>query len=262
VQITACIKSTGIEIYRNAFPAGRAFNACFDGSCVNENTGFVLYSASTLPPPPACVPTTEICDGKDNNCNGLIDENNVCAPPPANSWTITTLTRSCTANNVACSVQSDTSTGACRNIIFTTSSGNIQIQGCDKGSGYVEIYSQASPSGLAFSACLANGCVTKDAGFVRFQPSGSSPPPPPPSGGINVATLTVTVMPGGTKTLDTMENSGCRRVTFTPSPGIVDARICPKTDHYEMYLLSSPNSASICVGTNCVGPAGGFKSFT
>ncbi len=26
-------------------------------------------------------PSTEICDGKDNNCNGQIDEGNVCAPP-------------------------------------------------------------------------------------------------------------------------------------------------------------------------------------
>jgi len=27
-------------------------------------------------------PTTEICDAKDNNCNGQIDENNVCGSPP------------------------------------------------------------------------------------------------------------------------------------------------------------------------------------
>jgi hypothetical protein len=31
---------------------------------------------------------------------------------------------------------------------------------------------------------------------------------------------------------------------------------------YEMFLLSAPNAASICVGNNCVGQNSGFASFT
>jgi hypothetical protein len=30
--------------------------------------------------PPSCIPSPEVCDSKDNNCNGMVDEANVCAP--------------------------------------------------------------------------------------------------------------------------------------------------------------------------------------
>ena len=41
---------------------------------------------------PTCTPSTEICDGIDNNCNNLIDENNVCAViPPTFSCTGATI---------------------------------------------------------------------------------------------------------------------------------------------------------------------------
>ncbi len=39
---------------------------------VGEDNKESVFGIST------CVPQTEICDGKDNNCNGAIDENNVC----------------------------------------------------------------------------------------------------------------------------------------------------------------------------------------
>jgi hypothetical protein len=29
-----------------------------------------------------CLPQTEVCDGKDNDCDKIVDENNVCVTPP------------------------------------------------------------------------------------------------------------------------------------------------------------------------------------
>ena len=43
---------------------------CDDSACAND--------ASCKP---ACTPTTEICDGKDNDCDGKIDEDGVCCTP-------------------------------------------------------------------------------------------------------------------------------------------------------------------------------------
>ena len=43
--------------------------------------------------------------------------------------------------------------------------------------------------------------------------------------------------------------------------GCSEAKICAKdANTYEMYLLSAPNAASICVGNNCVGQNSGFAS--
>jgi len=43
-------------------------NGCSDGAC------------SGPPPQPQCVPSTEICNNVDDNCNGQVDEGGVCTP--------------------------------------------------------------------------------------------------------------------------------------------------------------------------------------
>lgn len=55
----------------------------FRGSCTSspgawrEQRGY-REAVGTSCGAPACVPTTEVCDGKDNNCDGKIDEGDVC----------------------------------------------------------------------------------------------------------------------------------------------------------------------------------------
>ncbi len=261
VRVQGCDKGDGwAELYKQAYPSGSTFTACFSNGCVTNSNGFARFQPTATPPPAACVPTTEVCDGRDNDCDGQSDEGGVCTAPPSTGWTIGSLSRSCTTSS-GCTVVSDSVTGTCRTFRWSTSSGEVRVQGCDKGNGYVELYKQNAPSGLDFTACLANGCVTRDVGFVRYQPTGGSTPPVVPPTGVTLASLPFSSTPSGSKTGDFTEGT-CRRVQYTTSAGWAEAKACDKNGgRYEMYFTSGSNQVSICVNSNCVSANNGFVSF-
>ena len=120
-----------------------------------------------------CAPSTEICDGKDNNCNGLIDENISCN---SNLPLIKQLSANCTQNNQLCSQLSDTTQNPCRTVSWSSPQGEIRIQGCEKDNGNLEVYRQIYPAGLIFRACIDNGCVDQNYGFVRISMSNTCIP--------------------------------------------------------------------------------------
>ena len=231
---------------------------------------------------------------------------NSTAPTSAYTTTTTTITPklvnlipycSYGATNTPAGIMNDISSGSCRTIVFNTPSGIIKIFACEKNNGYVEIYKLAAPSGIAYKACLANGCITKDNGFARFQPTAittinvistttTSPTIIPntittqiskPSASApitqlqtmitpityDITNIPITIQPSGTLVTDIMDGATCRKVQYNTPYGWNEAKICAKdTSTYEMYLLSAPNAASICVGNNCVGQNSGFASFT
>lgn len=230
INLLACVKSTGIELYRSSYPSNIKFSACLGSSCVNELTGFSVVSTSTA----------------SQNISNIVN------------LSIDRLSISCNVSGQSCYTKTDVTSGSCRTVVSGSSGGDIKILGCDKGSGWFELYLQQAPSGN-YNFCLANGCITNSNGFARFQ-LGSAIVTQTTPVILNVSSLSVSVTPAGNMTGDYLEG-GCRKVQFTSSAGWLEAKICPKTDKYEMYFLSGTSYASVCVGTYCVNAGNGFASF-
>lgn len=231
--------------------------------------------ASTPEPTPAPSPTTTPSPTPEPDPISVIPDE----PVQTVLQGIASLSKSCAANSIACSLKSDVTSGVCRTVLFGTSKGDIKIQGCEKSNNYVEVYRQAYPSGLSFKACLASGCVDQYGGFARFQmpsttttttgtPTTTTPTTTAPTTTTPTATLTgvaglpMIVLPSGSKLSDTSDGS-CRTVKYSTTYGQIQAKVCKKSGStYEMYLQSAANAASVCVKSYCVGPKTGFAAFS
>ncbi len=69
-----CVLSTGTD-----------FGATVAGPAWSDANGWnkLMYAGALLASGSArCHPAAEVCDGVDNDCNGVVDDGSVCAPPP------------------------------------------------------------------------------------------------------------------------------------------------------------------------------------
>jgi hypothetical protein len=251
--------------------------------------------------------TINVGNTSTNNNNATAHNNTVTNTPDStgnnqNTTIMTTgiasLSQSCLANNIACIEKIDVTSGACRMILYGTTSGDIKIFACEKTNRYVEIYTQQAPASVTFKACLANGCVSNANGFARFIPTitqTQAPQPTPDPVALpvdnppqanntipqptslpdstttpvtNVMALAITVRPTGTLISDVADGSACRILKYNTPSGEIDGKICDKGSNqynshtYEMYQLTKSNGAEMCFANTCIGVASGFATFS
>ncbi|MBI2546788.1 putative metal-binding motif-containing protein, partial [Candidatus Woesearchaeota archaeon] len=135
---------------------------------------------------PSCTPTTETCDGKDNDCDGQVDENIVCdstTPPPSGSCfnNVQNIPATCAGG----SITSDSYNG-CRTIICANGADNMKIFSCDKPDGsipqYFEMYLQNKAGSSVSDICIGSTCLKgkgyeKSGNYPICTGSNSTPPP-------------------------------------------------------------------------------------
>lgn len=239
IKFKGCMKGSEVEVYK----LSGSGEGCIGGVCVSNSNGYGRGTpfGTTTPSQPEQPNEPEQNDpSPSGDYNGIGSVQVTCQS--------------------GCSLQSDVTLGVCRTVKYSTNAGTVQVMGCEKGND-VELYVQQSASN--FEICFANGCVNQNNGFARFTPNSQSstssePQQPVTVGGL--AGLAVYSNPAGTKTTDS--NGGCRTIAYSTSAGNIQAQICDKGGHYEMYRQSNRNGAQICVGSSCVGSNGGFATIS
>jgi hypothetical protein len=169
IQVLACDKTGFFEIYKQG-SSGNAPRVCLGTTCI-QSEGYA--KSSTFPicsttQPPACTPTNEVCDSKDNDCDGQTDEDNVCAQPPSSACygSVKDIPATCSGGTIT-----QTTYDGCRHVVCASNGQSMQAMACDK-SGFFEMYKQGYSGSGAFEICLAGTCLKHTDGYAK---SGSFP---------------------------------------------------------------------------------------
>ncbi len=167
IQILACEKPSNtnpeyFEMYRQIATSNPP-RICIGLTCMQsegyQQSGHYPICMSTQPP--VCTPTTEVCDTIDNDCDGLIDETNVCQPTQTCYNNVQTIPASCTGGSIT-----QDSFNGCRTIQCVNGASSMQILACDKADNTFEMYKQSQAGTLVSKICIANTCIS-DNGFAK-----------------------------------------------------------------------------------------------
>jgi glucose/arabinose dehydrogenase len=161
LQVLACNKGSFFEMYSQGKTGSAVSQICLGSTCISDNGyaksgSYPICTSSGTTQPPACIASTETCNQKDDDCDGQLDEDSVCAQPPAQ--TCYSDLQSIPATCTGASISQDTFNG-CRTVVC----GATKVLACDKG-GFFEMYKQ-SGSG-AEKICLGSACMQNE-GFVK-----------------------------------------------------------------------------------------------
>jgi hypothetical protein len=182
-QVQAWDKTGFFEMYKQA--GGNTIKICIGSTCISNSgyakSGNFPICIGTTPPSnqtntTTCTPSTEICDATDNNCNGQVDENNVCAPPSNSTCynKVNDIPASCTGG----AITTDNKAG-CRTLICTNGGSSMQVLSCDK-TGFFEMYKQSQTGTLVTKICIDSTCISNN-GYAKSSNypicTGTAPPP-------------------------------------------------------------------------------------
>lgn len=200
IKVMACGKTDSqgnfFEMYKQS-STGTAPNICLANTCIDsfgyrKGQYFPICISETQPP--SCAPSAEICDGKDNDCDGAVDENNVCGAANACGNGIKESNEQCDDGNLqdgdgcssACQTGQASSTqcyskvnevpatctatitqdlkSGCRTLVCSSGTGSIKVMACNKPDGsplYFEMYRQ-SIAGTPPKLCIGSTCIQNE----------------------------------------------------------------------------------------------------
>jgi|GEM_PF-3807030 len=284
---------TTIELYSAGRQGFAGTEICFASACISSGIPYKSYSyplCSGNTTPPVCTPSAEVCDQNDNDCDGQVDEDNVCTSGDVCYNSVKDIPVTCEG----AAITSDTWDGG-RHITC----GTTTIAAWNKN-GFFEMYKQTGGNNI--NICLGNTCI-KEAGFAQSSnfPICIGGPTYCTYDGVNYTEgqsfpagdscntcvcgsdgrvmCTMMACPStnqtcysslndlpanctGTITSDVKE--GCRTIACSSGSGSVDVRACEKTDstakYFEIYRQSSTGTQPVvCIGSDCLKSGWGYE---
>jgi hypothetical protein len=145
----------------------------------------------------------------------------------------------------------------CRTNVFLTDRGEIKVLVCEKENSWYEIYLQEFPKDIGFKVCWANGCVSNNSGFARFQLTNE----PNPVLSLENSKVRCSSTETSCNIISDKLEGDCRFLEFETNKGTLVLQSCKKGDVTEIYRHIAPKDLKFeaCIDNVCVTDSIGFN---